>query len=233
MKSSHSFIVENIDKIKAQLPAGIKLVAVSKFHPVSCIVEAYRGGHRCFGESRVQELVSKYEELKDYSDIEWHFIGPLQTNKVKFIVPFVSMIESVTSLRLLQEIQKQASKQDKVIDILLEVHLAKEETKSGFDIQELRDTVALIVDSAGAYAHIRLRGLMTIATQTDDEAVVKSEFATLKSLFDEMKEKYHEKNEMSYFDTVSMGMSHDYNLAIQEGANVIRVGSLIFGERQY
>ncbi len=226
-------IGDRIEAIRQTLPEEVRLVAVSKFHPSKDIIEAYEAGQRLFGESRVQELVAKHEELEHIClDINWHFIGPLQTNKVKYLAPFVQMIESVDSLRLLEEINRQALKHHRRIPILLEVHVAQEETKSGFSPEELLETIRLLYDKASAYEGVRLAGLMAMASLTDDQEQISREFALVRELFEQIK---HSGllAEPEYFDELSMGMSGDYPLAIAQGATLVRIGSAIFGERTY
>jgi pyridoxal phosphate enzyme (YggS family) len=206
------------------LPEGVSLVAVSKFHPAERVQEAYEAGQRLFGESRPQEMAAKAQQLP--KDIEWHMIGHLQTNKVKMIAPFVSLIVSVDSDRLVVEIEKQAAKCERVIDILLEVHVADEETKSGWDIEELRAYLA--TGALDAMSHVRVRGVMTIATNTDDEAVVRRDFQTIKDIFEELKPRFG-----NHFDTLSIGMSDDYPIALEYGSTMVRVGTAIFGAREY
>ena len=217
-------IESQIKRFQGELPEGVKLLAVSKFHPVEAIVEAYEAGQRAFGESRPQELKQKYEVLPH--DIEWHMIGHLQTNKVKYIAPFVHLIESLDSERLAEEIERQAAKCDRVIDCLLEIHVTAEESKSGWDYVEL----LAFVQSGGfeRLPHIRVRGVMGMATFTDDEAVVRTDFERLAACKAELSEYFGEE-----FDTLSMGMSDDYRLAIEYGSTEVRIGSTIFGERVY
>ena len=217
-------IKERLNRISGTLPAGVNLVAVSKFHPASSVMEAYEAGQRLFGESRPQEMAAKAAELP--KDIEWIMIGHLQTNKVKLIMPFVSLIASVDSDRLIDEIEKQAAKCERVVDVLLEVHVADEETKSGWDVEELRAYLAS--GALDAMSHIRVCGVMTIATNTDDEAVVRRDFQTIKSVFEELKPRFGEA-----FDTLSIGMSDDYPIALEYGSTMVRVGTAIFGSRQY
>ena len=217
-------IKERLERIWGTLPAGVSLVAVSKFHPAERVMEAYKAGQRIFGESRPQEMAAKAAQLP--KDIEWSMIGHLQTNKVKMIAPFVSMIASVDSERLVEEIEKQAAKCERVIDILLEVHVADEETKSGWDVEELRAYLA-----SGALErmeHVRVRGVMTIATNTDDEAVVCRDFQTIRDVFEELKPRFGEA-----FDTLSIGMSDDYPIALEYGSTMVRIGTAIFGAREY
>lgn len=217
-------IKERLNRILSTLPEGVKLVAVSKFHPAERIQEAYDAGQRIFGESRPQEMVAKYDVLP--KDIEWSMIGHLQTNKVKYIAPFVSMISSVDSKRLIEEIEKQASKNNRIIDILLEVHVAQEETKSGWSEEELY----AYLDSGilNTMTHVRVRGVMTIASNTDDESIVRRDFETIRRIFDRLKPQFDES-----FDTLSIGMSDDYPIALEYGSTMIRIGTAIFGAREY
>ena len=220
-------IARNIEEIWKTIPGGIRLVAVSKFHPAEAIMEAYGAGQRIFGESRAQELVAKHKVLP--ADIEWHFIGPLQTNKVKDIVPFVSLIHSVDSSRLLLEIEKQAARVDRVIDVLLELRVAREETKHGLDEA---DSEALLTGGLlDGLTHVRLKGVMGMATNTDDMDEVRLEFRQIRERFERMRAMLGER--AAGFTEISMGMSHDYPLAIDEGSTMIRVGTSIFGEREY
>lgn len=224
-------IAERLDKIRSTLTGGARLVAVSKFHPAEYIEMAHAAGQRLFGESRVQELVEKWEGLRErYPDLIWHFIGPLQTNKVKYIAPFIHMIESVTSERLLLEICRQAQRVGRTIPILLEVHVAREETKSGFSPDELRELLGRIASSPETYRGIALYGLMAMASNVDDEAVISGEFATVHRLFDEIRSS-RLLLQPELFTELSMGMSGDYPLALREGATLVRVGSAIFGDR--
>lgn len=220
-------IARNIEEIRKTIPKGVRLVAVSKFHPAEAIMEAYGAGQRIFGESRAQELVAKHKVLP--ADIEWHFIGPLQTNKVKDIVPFVSLIHSVDSSRLLLEIEKQAARVDRVIDVLLELRVAREETKHGLDEA---DSEALLTGGLlDGLTHVRLKGVMGMATNTDDMDEVRLEFRQIRERFERMRAMLGER--AAGFTEISMGMSHDYPLAIDEGSTMIRVGTSIFGEREY
>ena len=209
------------------MPEGVRLVAVSKYHPASLIQEAYDGGQRIFGESHVQEMVSKHEALPE--DIEWHFIGHLQTNKVKYIAPFVSLIHAVDSEHLLREIDKQARRCQRVIPVLLEVHVAREETKYGFS----PDGLLCFIESGAwqQYPNVSIAGLMCMATNTDDEALIASEFELARRLFRQIKETYGQSLEA--WTECSWGMSDDYLIAIQHGATMVRIGSRIFGERDY
>ena len=224
VKSNAMSIESQIKRFQGELPAGVKLLAVSKFHPVEAIEEAYAAGQRAFGESRPQELKQKYEVLPH--DIEWHMIGHLQTNKVKYIAPFVHLIESLDSERLAEEIERQAAKCDRVIDCLLEIHVTAEESKSGWDYAELLEFVRR--GGFKALPHIRLRGVMGMATFTDDESVVRADFERLAACKAELAGYFGEE-----FDTLSMGMSDDYRLAIEYGSTEVRIGSTIFGERVY
>ena len=219
-------ITERIKGIKQTLPEGVRLVAVSKFHPASMIQEAYDAGQRIFGESHVQEMVAKYEVLP--KDIEWHFIGHLQTNKVKYIAPFVSLIHAVDSEHLLKEIDKQAKRCERVIPVLLQVHVAKEETKFGFAPNELLEFMKSEVWKQ--YENVSISGLMCMATNTDDEAQIASEFEQAKELFDTIRDSY---SDLRNWKTCSWGMSDDYPIAVKHGSTMVRIGSLIFGERIY
>ena len=218
---------EKINKIKKTLPAGVRLVAVSKYHPASLIQEAYDAGQRIFGESHVQELVAKHDALP--KDIEWHFIGHLQTNNVKYIAPFVSLIHAVDSERLLIEIDKQAKRSSRTIPVLLQVHVAKETTKFGFTPDELLNFMEN--GDWRQYTNIRFSGIMCMATNTEDEALIASEFEQAKTLFHRIKEKYFSDSDT--FNECSWGMSGDYPIAIEHGSTLIRIGSMIFGERTY
>lgn len=230
--SPNSNVGERISAIKQTLPRGVRLVAVSKFHPSEAIVEAYEANQRIFGESRVQELITKHEELGDmYLDLVWHFIGPLQSNKVKYIAPFIHMIESVTSEKLLDEINKQAIKHQRKIDILLEIHIAREESKSGFTAEEVMDLLAHIRHNEYEYRGIRIRGLMAMATNTDDESLIDQEFASVAQLHQNIKDSGL-LLEPEEFDELSMGMSGDFHIAIKHGATLVRIGSAIFGDRE-
>ncbi len=224
---------ERIEEILSDLPEQTRLVAVSKYHPTEAIIEAYEAGQRIFGESRVQELVGKYEELSGaYLDLSWHFIGHLQSNKVKYIAPFIDMIESVGSLKLLEVINQQAEKNKRQIPILLEVHIAQEDSKGGFEADELMEVIQLLHDKKEEFANVRLDGLMAMATNTDDEELIHQEFAQVKVLFDEIKSSGL-LVEPEHFTELSMGMSGDYKIAIEHGSTLVRIGSAIFGERLY
>ena len=213
-----------IRELHASLSQGIKLVAVSKFHPVESLKEAYEAGQRIFGESRVQELLVKHEVLP--TDIEWQMIGHLQTNKVRQIVPFVSLIQSVDSVRLAECINREAERIGRVVDILLEIHVAQEESKTGWKYDEL--TTFLQSEEFKSLKNIRVRGVMGMATNTDDEQIVRADFEQLAEHFNHLKPLFGEE-----FDTLSMGMSDDYALAIECGSTMVRIGSSIFGDRIY
>lgn len=218
-------IKDNILNLIQNLPSHCKLVAVSKTQPVERIMEAYKAGHRFFGENKVQELTEKHEALP--KDIEWHMIGHLQTNKVKYIAPFVSLIHSVDSLKLLTEINKQGSKCRRIIPCLLQVHIASEETKFGFSVDEV---IQLLNSQAiGSLSNVRIVGLMGMATFTNDQNKIRNEFKTLKKTFDALKSAPLPAN--AEMNELSMGMSSDYPIAVEEGSTIIRVGSAIFGER--
>lgn len=219
-------IAANIEEFQKELsPLGVTLVAVSKTKSVEEIQEAYDAGQRIFGENLVQELVEKYEKLP--KDIQWHLIGHLQTNKVKYIAPFINMIESVDSLKLLKEINKHALKHDRIIDCLLQVYIASESTKFGLEHVELIEL--LESEEFASLKNVRIRGLMGIATNTENEKEIKEEFYELKTLFDGIKVSYFRNEET--FDTLSMGMSSDYKIAIEQGSNLVRLGSVLFGKR--
>ena len=217
----------NLREVLGNLPAGVNLVAISKFHPNEYIEAAYAEGQRIFGESHEQELARKVESLP--KDIVWHFIGHLQTNKVKYIAPYISMIESVDSLKLLKEINKQAAKHDRVVKVLLELHIAEEETKSGFSFDDCRELL-----EAGEWRtmdHVQICGIMMMASNTDDEQQIAQEFVAAYAFFKEVKEKYFADDDA--FCERSWGMSHDYRIAVKHGSNMVRVGTTIFGPRIY
>ena len=225
-------VAERIKEVRSELPEGVTLCAVSKYHPIEAVKEAYDAGQRIFGESREQEVRLKWETLP--KDIEWHFIGHLQTNKVKYIAPFISLIQSVDSERLLDEIQKQAAKIGRVIDVLLEVHIAQEESKSGFDPEELIDLLS-DVNIGQRWPNVNLKGIMAMATFTDDETQIRSEFHRLMSYYRQLLEGPLAQQGITaeQFAIRSFGMSEDYKIAIDEGSNMVRIGSHIFGEREY
>ena len=215
-------IQENYHKIKAQIPENVELVAVSKFHPIEKIKEVYDCGQKVFGENKVQELLTKVNELP--ADIQWHLIGHLQTNKVKYIAPFIDTIQSVDSEKLLLEINKEAVKNNRKIKVLLQVKIAEEETKYGLEISEAKEIFSNYLEHQ--YPNIEILGLMGMATFTDNKNQVKSEFLVLKSLFDEL-------STFKKLETLSMGMSDDFALAIECGSTSVRIGSAIFGVRNY
>ena len=212
-------ISDNLKSILSKLPKSVTLVAVSKTKPNAAIMEAYDAGHRVFGENKVQDMVAKSEELP--SDIQWHMIGHLQTNKVKFIAPFVSLIHGVDSLKLIKEIDKRAAQNNRIIDCLLQIHIAEEETKFGLSDIEATQVLAY----AKHLNNVRIKGLMGVATNTRDESIVRNEFAGLKELF----LKFQSVSE--HLQIISMGMSTDYEIAIEQGSTMVRVGSAIFGRR--
>ena len=220
-------INENLDNINREIKKKVKLVAVSKTKPVSEIMKAYEAGHKIFGENKAQELISKHPELP--RDIEWHFIGHMQTNKVKYIAPFVSLIHSVDSLKLLKEINKQALIADRTIDCLLQFHIASEATKFGLDYEEAEEI--LKSKEFQELQSIRVCGVMGMATFTDHTDIVRQEFKRLKAIFEQLKTNFFQNK--TYFNEISMGMSDDYKIAIEEGSTIIRIGSAIFGERKY
>lgn len=215
-------IKRNIEKIRATLPDGVTLIAVSKYHPVEAIAEAYSAGQRHFGESKAQDLRIKQQTLPQ--DIKWHFIGHLQSNKIKYIAPFIHLIHSIDTLRLLQEVDKHAAKAERVIPCLLQIHIAKEESKFGFTPDECR---AMLEEGTWrSLKNIQIRGLMCMASNTDNTVQIKEEFLAVKALFDEIKQKYFDGAEN--FDTFSAGMSDDHRIAIDAGSTHIRIGSDIF-----
>ena len=220
-------IKENLERIKATIPEHVTLVAVSKTKPISDIQEAYDAGHRTFGENYPQELRDKHEALP--KDIQWHFIGHLQTNKIKYIIPFVTLIHSIDSANLLEAVNKEAKKHGRVADCLLQFHIAQEETKFGLDLEEARQL--LESDTFKNMENIRICGVMGMATFTDDEEEVRKEFKHLKAIFDTLKQDYFAGQPQ--FKEISMGMSEDYPIAIEEGATLVRIGSKIFGPRHY
>ena len=220
-------IAKTIKEIKDTLPEGVKLIAVSKFHPVEAVMEAYNAGQRLFGENKVQEMTAKHEVLP--KDIEWHFIGHLQTNKVKYIAPYVTMIHSIDSLHLLTEVNRQAEKANRVIDVLLQIHIAHEETKFGMTFDECREL--LNKGSWKTLTHVRICGLMGMATFTDDMEQVEREFVSLQAFLEELKNSWFTGD--ATFKELSMGMTDDYPIAVRHGSTFVRIGTLIFGERNY
>lgn len=217
--------MNSFEQIKSTIPEGVTLVAVSKTKPNEAILDVYNQGQRVFGENKVQELVDKYEALP--KDIEWHLIGHLQTNKVKYIAPFVALIHAVDSLKLLQEINKQGLKNNRIIPCLFQFHIADEETKFGFDQQEI--DILLKSEAFAELKNIQINGVMGMATFTDNQQQIESEFQSLKLIFDELKSNFFSDSQS--FQTISMGMSGDYQLAIKSGSNMVRIGSAIFGGR--
>lgn len=217
-------VQENITKLKTLLPDGVKLVAVSKFKPKELLLEAYEIGFLAFGENYVQELVDKYEALP--KDIEWHFIGHLQTNKVKYIAPFVSLIHSVDSFKLLKEIDKQAAKNERVIECLIQIYIAKEDSKTGMDTDEYLQMIES--EEFKSLRNIKVKGLMGMSTFTENMVLVREEFRSLKQLFEKTK---IIQTENFALEQISMGMSGDWQLAVEEGSTMVRVGSSIFGSR--
>ena len=220
-------IQDKIHDIVGKLPSGVKLVAVSKFHSVPELMEAYRAGQRCFGENRPQELAMKVPEMP--SDIEWQFIGHLQTNKLKLVLPYASLVESIDSKRLLDSVNAWGKANGKVVPVLLELHLGAEETKGGFTDQEIIDILSEYVDADSAYSHVHIRGLMGMATNTDDEAVIDSDFSRIEAFKKNLDRMFPS---LDGFTELSIGMSDDWQLALRHGATIIRVGTAIFGPRK-
>lgn len=220
-------IQDKIHDIVEKLPSGVKLVAVSKFHSVPELMEAYRAGQRCFGENRPQEFAMKVPEMP--SDIEWHFIGHLQTNKLKLVLPYASLVESIDSKRLLDGVNAWGKANGKVVPVLLELHLGAEETKGGFTDQEIIDILSEYVDADSAYSHVHIRGLMGMATNTDDEAVIDSDFSRIEAFKKNLDRMFPS---LDGFTELSIGMSDDWQLALRHGATIIRVGTAIFGPRK-
>ncbi len=226
-------VENNLRHILSELPPEVKLVAVSKFHPAEDILAAYNAGQRRFGENRPQEFAAKAASLP--SDIEWHFIGHLQTNKLKMVLPYASLVESIDSLRLLDAVEKWGSEHDKVIDVLLELHLGAEETKGGFTEEEIEYILSLDSEAEDAaalppkavYQHVRFRGLMGMATNTDDVSVVEADFARIEAFKKSLEDRY----DLPDFTELSIGMSHDWPVAIRHGATIVRIGTAIFGPR--
>lgn len=218
-------IADNLLKLKSELPDGVCLVAVSKTHPTEAIWEAYRTGQRVFGENKVQELCQKHEQLPN--DIRWHFIGHLQSNKVKYLVPFVDLIHGVDSLKLLKTIDKEAARHGRVLPCLLQFHVAEEETKFGLSLDEAREL--LRTDDYAAMHNVKLCGVMGMASFTDNQEQVRREFRQLKNIFHQLKTEFF--GDKASFSEISMGMSGDYRLAVEEGSTMVRVGSSVFGQR--
>ena len=222
-----TMIKENLEKIRATLPKSVTLVAVSKTKPISDLQEAYDAGQRIFGENHALEMRDKHEALP--KDIQWHFIGHLQTNKIKYIIPFVTLIHSIDSANLLEAVNKEAKKHDRVVDCLLQFHIAQEQTKFGLDMEEAKQLLGS--EDFKAMENIRICGVMGMATFTEDMDEVRKEFKHLKEIFDTLKNEYFANQ--SQFKEISMGMSDDYPIAVEEGATLVRVGSKIFGARNY
>ena len=216
-------ITQNLNNIKSQLPENVTLVAVSKTKPVADLMETYNAGQLIFGENKIQEMAEKWEQMP--KDIQWHMIGHVQTNKVKYMAPFVSLVHGVDSFKLLKEINKQAAKNNRVIDCLLQVFIAEEETKFGLDEDELNEILKQVQNDKESYKNIRIVGLMGMATFTDNQNQIEKEFKHLKVIFDKLKTENYQLN------TLSMGMSGDYKLAISCGSTMVRIGSSIFGGR--
>jgi pyridoxal phosphate enzyme (YggS family) len=224
-------IKENLLQIKSQLPNHVTLVAVSKTKPVADLMEAYNAGQRIFGENKIQEMTDKWQEMP--KDIQWHMIGHVQTNKVKFMAEYVSLIHGVDSLKLLQEINKQAQKHNRVIDCLLQVYIAEEESKFGLDENELDEILKQVQNDNSDLKNIRIVGLMGMATFTDNQTQIKKEFDNLKNVFDKINADTISTDAINHVSILSMGMSGDYKLAIECGSTMVRIGSSIFGNRTY
>jgi len=222
-----SEVKENLEKLVAKLPHGVRLVAVSKFHPVEAVREAYDAGQRLFGENRAQELIAKAPQLPD--DIRWHFIGHLQRNKVRAIMPYVSVIESIDSVDLLKLVEKEAARIDRTVDVLLQLHVAQESTKSGFSIEEV--LAAATAGELEGYDHVHVCGVMAMASLTDDKKQIEREFDLVRRTYLALKDDCFDESE--WFNELSMGMSDDWPIAVQQGATLVRVGTAIFGEREY
>ena len=223
-------VEDNLSRIYGELPPGVKLVAVSKFHPSSMILSAYQAGQRCFGENRPQEFAAKAIELPD--DIEWHFIGHLQTNKLKLVLPYASLVESVDSLHLLEAIEKWGSLNGRVTSVLLELHLGAEETKGGFTEDEITGILESVsdADAVNPYPHVRFCGLMGMATNTDDEARVEADFMRIREFKERLDGTFPDLKD---FRELSIGMSNDWKIAVRHGATIVRIGTAIFGPRDY
>jgi hypothetical protein len=220
-------IAKNLKAVNEKIPPGVKILAISKNHPVEKVESAYQAGQVRFGENKVQELVSKHEAISH--DIEWHMVGHLQTNKVKYIAPFVHMVHSIDKFKLLRKINQEAAKHGRVIPCLLQMHIAREESKFGLDEEGLKEI--LQSEEFWQMENIQIAGFMGMATFTDDEKTVRGEFSYLRKLFDQVKSEFF--SEKDYFRELSMGMSSDFPIAIEEGSTMVRIGSAIFGERNY
>jgi len=219
-------IADALNQLRAALPSGVQLVAVSKFHPVERLMEAYNAGQRIFGENRPQELASKVPQMP--ADVQWHFIGHLQTNKLKLVLPYASLVQSVDSFHLLEAINNWGAANNKVIDILLELHLGAEETKQGFTEEEILSIIASSEGTPSPLANVNFRGLMGMATNTEDEDLIEKDFERIEKLFNKIK-----AFGLPYFDTLSIGMSGDWPIAVKHGATMVRIGTDIFGPREY
>ena len=219
-------VSDNLKALYKKLPSAVKLVAVSKFHPVSRLMEAYDAGQRVFGENRPQELAAKVPQMP--ADVEWHFIGHLQTNKLKLVLPYVSLVQSVDSFHLLEAIDKWGRENGKTVDVLLELHLGAEETKHGFSEEEI---LAVIGAGKPPLENVRIRGLMGMATNTEDEGVIEADFARIEALFQRIRAEHPELRDT--FTELSIGMSGDWPIAVRHGATMVRIGTDIFGEREY
>jgi pyridoxal phosphate enzyme (YggS family) len=226
-------IAQNLTEIKSQLPAHVTLVAVSKTKPVSDLMEAYNAGQRIFGENKIQEMTEKWEQMP--KDIEWHMIGHVQTNKVKFMAEYVSLVHGVDSFKLLEEINKQAKKHNRVINCLLQIHIAEEETKFGLNEEELNEILKQVQNDNNQLENINIVGLMGMATFTENTMQIEKEFKHLKNVFDTIRRDAINRvsNQNTVFTILSMGMSGDYQLAISCGSTMVRIGSSIFGNRNY
>ena len=222
-------IKENLQHLLTKLPSAVKLVAVSKFHPVERLMEAYDAGQRIFAESRPQELAAKVPQMP--ADIEWHFIGHLQTNKLKLVLPYVTLVQSVDSFHLLEAIDKWGRDNGRIIDVLLELHLGAEETKQGFSEDEVLSVISSEAAGGVEKSHIRIRGLMGMATNTEDEAVIEADFKRIEGLFRRIREEFPGLRET--FTELSIGMSQDWPIAVRHGATMVRIGTDIFGPREY
>jgi len=223
-------VKENLETVRKTIPSGVLLVAVSKTKPVEDLQEAYDAGQRVFGENHALEMRDKHEVLP--KDIDWHFIGHLQTNKIKYIIQYVRLIHSIDTFNLLQAVNKEAVKHDRVVDCLLQFHIAEEETKFGLSMEEAEEILGFVeTHGRASLQNVRICGVMGMATNTDDMAQVRKEFRHLKEIFSTLKAKYF--TDCEWFKEISMGMSHDYPIAIEEGSTMVRVGSKIFGERHY
>ena len=222
-------VSDNLKALYEKLPSAVKLVAVSKFHPVSRLMEAYDAGQRVFGENRPQELAAKVPQMP--ADVEWHFIGHLQTNKLKLVLPYVSLVQSVDSLHLLEAIDKWGSENGKTIDVLLELHLGAEETKHGFSEEDILAVISTKAEGRVEKSNIRIRGLMGMATNTEDEGVIEADFARIEALFQRIRAEHPELRDT--FTELSIGMSGDWPIAVRHGASMVRIGTDIFGEREY